>query len=85
MDREEQIRKALARLIDIDKTLEEAKKLYDERDALTLALRDLAFAETVHEGKRFTLCDNFAQKNVCYRMAFVRRWEVKIKEVKEAK
>lgn len=82
MDREEQIAQILTRLETIEMLIDSSKMLYKERDELTDLLRKLNFTEMTRDGKSFKLTDNFADKNTCYRMAFVRRWEIKIKEAK---
>lgn len=72
----------LKRLIDLTEALEARKALYEELEAVTLALQEQGFQHAVFEGKDITLVDNFAEKNVQWRMAAVRRFEAKIKEAK---
>jgi len=74
-----ELRDCLAKL---EKKIEDSKQLYAERDEITLYLVGLGFAAAQIEKLEFKLVDNFSDKNVCYRAAFVRRWEVKIKEAK---
>jgi len=70
----------------VEAQIEESKKLYEQRDQLTLALKEAGFTGPLeHEGKTYTLVNNFEATNVCYRAAFVRLWEVKIKAVKPPK
>lgn len=82
MEREEKIKIALARLEQIEKLIDESKKLYAERDLITMSLKQMEFTASQIGNKTFKLVDNFSDTNVCYRMAFTRRWEVKIKGAK---
>lgn len=74
---------ALARLGELEALIAESKKLYAERDLLTLQLRSMNFEYATQNGIEYRMVDNFSgEKNVCYRAAFVRRFEVTIKEIK---
>lgn len=53
-------------------TLEGYKKLYQRIDEITLALKDQDM-----EGTGLEVVDNFEQKNVVFRPAGVRRFELK--------
>ncbi len=76
------IEQTLTRLMELERLIEEHKALYAERDALTLLLVREGFKDAEYEGKTFVLTDTFADSNVGYRVAFVRRFEVKIKDKK---
>lgn len=78
----EDVRYLLSELKEIEKRIDESKVLYVKRDELTLQLQKLGFVKLEHEGVRYELTDNFASSNVAYRAAFVRRYELKIKELK---
>lgn len=74
----------LARLIVVAAEIAKVKKLYEEQDRLTLGLREAEFRSAEVDGILYTMTDNFADdKNVAYRIAFVRRFEVKTKVLKE--
>lgn len=79
----EDFRYLLGKLMEIEQRIEESKKLYEARDEVTLELLKQGFVTIEHEGVEFRLTDNFAEKNVAYRVAFVRRYEVKMKKLKE--
>lgn len=78
-ERDELIRAALSRLLEIEAEIKALKQIYAERDELTKLLCELEFSSLTYEGHIFALCDNFAEKNVAYRMAFIPRFEIKIK------
>jgi hypothetical protein len=62
------------------------KALYEQQDEIVLALKDLGFRETDYGDKSYTLIDNFAdRKNTAYRIAFVKRYELKVAKKKEGK
>lgn len=76
----------LRRLLELEALLRPAnyKALYAERDTLTLVLvlGGLVGTEFKYAGKKLTLIDNFADKNVAWTMTPVRRYEIKIEEEK---
>lgn len=80
-----EILRLLEALEQCEEKIEASKVLYAERDALTLRLRDLGLTSLEHGGKTYSLKDNFAKGNTAYRVAFIRHFEVVIKEVKEKK
>lgn len=82
MDNEQAIKLALIRISEIDEQLNRSKMLYKERDALITALIQMEWKELEFAGKQFKLIDNFATTNTCYRMAFIQRFSVQIKEKK---
>lgn len=71
----------LEKAISLGKQLEEMKKLYTEMDGVIHLLLKMGF--TTHKLNDFniTLKDNFAEKNVVFRPAGVRRFELKIDKV----
>lgn len=83
MDNEQAIKLALIRVAEIDEQLNKSKMLYKERDALIIALMQLNWKEIKFAGKHFQLIDNFEDTNTCYRMAFIQRFSVLIREVKK--
>jgi len=77
----------LENLLDITKELERLKALYVEYDELVLSLRRSCFVSAEQEGPSFVLQDNFLDKdgeerNTAHRVGFVKRFEIKIKELK---
>lgn len=72
----------LKRVIEIQKELDLRKELYAEMDRLTLELLAGNFSNAELEGLRLELVDNFADgKNVCFRPAGVKRWEITIESI----
>lgn len=78
----DQYKERLERIIDIQEELDVRKKLYDEYDKLVVALQADGFIEAIIDGKELKLVDNYAEKNVCWRMAAIKRYELKIKKAK---
>jgi len=72
----------LARVIELTRELEIRKALYDELDKLTLELKAEGFNHKIMLGLEITLKDNFESANVQWRMAAVRRYEIKVKKLK---
>jgi len=72
----------LARIIELTRELEIRKALYDELDKLTLELKAEGFNHKIMLGLEITLKDNFESANVQWRMAAVRRYEIKVKKLK---
>ncbi len=68
----------VARARSIRQQLDEVKPLYNELDQITLALMNAQEALRRH-GKQFgvELVDNFAEKNTAFRVAAIRRFELK--------
>lgn len=64
-------KKALA----IMRKLEATKKLYSQLEDVTLELERLGF----DHGTKLYLFDNFSEKNVCFRPAAIRRFELREK------
>jgi len=67
------------RIAEVKSSLEAVKPLYDELDELTAELQELAEVNqtlATNDGRFVTLIDNFADKNVVYRPAAVRRFDV---------
>ena len=56
----------------LTRVLEERKVLYQRLDQLTLLLQNEDLSET-----GWAIIDNFAEKNVAFRIATVRRFELK--------
>ena len=78
----------LKRALEIKTILDAQKPLYDELEAITLELVDTGLlVETgipvMVEGCYFTVVDNFAVKNVVWKPAAVRRFELKIQTEEE--
>lgn len=71
---EEQLREALR----IQAEIKLAKKLYEELDAVIEKLRAGGFSEGEIDGQILRLEDNFADTNTQWRMAAVKRWELKV-------
>lgn len=82
---DDEVRVLLAVLEGIDEKIEASKPLYAERDTVTLRLRALGFSELTMNGKEYRMKHNFEKGNTAYRVAFVREYEVVIKELKEKK
>jgi hypothetical protein len=72
----------LTRLIDICKLLEERKVLYAEYDTIVVELASEGFASALVDDMVLELKDNFANGNVGWTSAAVKRFEVTI-EAKE--
>ncbi len=71
--------KILERLTQVKAAIDLTKKLYDEQDMLTAQLKELigTDVEVSHGDTIFSIVDNFASKNVVFRPAAVRRFELK--------
>lgn len=70
----------IKRLAEIESTLQLLKKLYAERDQLTLQLKErIDIGREVTEGDYiFSIVDNFANNNVIFRPTAMRRFELKV-------
>jgi len=67
------------RIIENEAKLAVAKAAYAERDALAEQAVAMGFKEhKTADGTVIVMVDNFAEKNVCFRPAAVRRFELKI-------
>lgn len=79
------------RLLLVNTLLEERKLLYAEQDELIMKLKDQLTEVLIEpqdpEQKPFILAlvDNFAESNVGWTQAAVKRWCMKIKKYKETK
>ena len=89
--KDQDTKKLINDLIKIKKELQSVKRLYDLEDKITMELQRRGFtgAEKT-DGTILTLKDNFKDKegqprNTGFRVAFVKRFEVIIKEPKEPK
>lgn len=73
----------IKRLAEIESTLTLMKKLYEEKEQLTLALNSMIGVgkEVQHGDYLFTVVDSFAEKNVVFRPAAVRRFDLAIDSV----
>lgn len=73
-----EIGKLVNRARSIRQQLDEVKPLYNELDQITLALMNAQAIVRKH-GDRFgvELVDNFADKNTAFRVAAIRRFELK--------
>lgn len=72
----------LARIIQLQKHIEEMKAMYTELDMLTMQLQAEGFKDAEFEGLVISLVDNFLSANTCFRPAGVKRFEIKTKKVK---
>ena len=79
------IKIALEQAVRLRSKIEDAKALYAELDEVVAELRKLGFKSGMCEWNNFTyeIRDNFAETNVAFRPAAVRRFE--LVEVKEKK
>jgi len=75
--------KIIERLATIEMTLNAVKSLYNEKDSLTLELKDLmgVGVELTHGDAIIKVVDNFAEKNTVFRTAGVKRFELEIDSV----
>lgn len=78
----DEVRVLLAVLEETERKIEASKILYAERDQVTLRLRALGFTSLELNGKEFRMKHNYEKGNTAYRVAFVREYEVVIKEKK---
>jgi hypothetical protein len=81
MENEVKLKRALSLLAEI----ELRKKLYEELDALVLELRTDGFVSGVCDGLELELKDNFADTNTQWRMAAVKRYELKVTDPNKPK
>lgn len=65
--------------------IEERKALYEELDLVVQELREAGFESAAWNGLDVVLKDNFAESNVAFRPAAVRRYELTAKVPKKAK
>lgn len=70
----------IKRLAEVESTLQLLKKLYEEKEQLTLQLMErVGLGTEVTEGDYiFSVVDNFATKNAVFRPAAVRRFELEV-------
>lgn len=74
------------RLIQIDQILDDCKPLYEEKDNITLQLRELVGVGNDHSiflpgtENVVTVVDNFADKNCVFRPAAFRQFEAKVED-----
>lgn len=69
--KKELVAEKLKRIAQIEKKLDGNKNLYSELDQLTFDLKDENLAE-----HGFQCVDNFSEKNVQFKVAAVRRFEI---------
>lgn len=89
MSQNNKIKEKLGEVVRITEELERRKALYEELDNLTLELREAGFTAGDYdtgcgEILSITLVDNFAEKNTQFRMAALRRYEIKVKPARAA-
>lgn len=70
----------LKRAVDIQKQLDAVKKLYGEMDEITTQLVEGGFEMSELEQHKIMLVDNFKTKNTVFKVAGVKRFELKIEE-----
>lgn len=68
----------LDQLLDVEAQLIEAKRLYSLRDVLLDQLLKKNFKCLVYKGRNFQIVDNFSDRNVAFKTAGVKRFELKI-------
>lgn len=73
----------LARLAEVQSALDLMKKLYEEKEALTMQLKELVPVgqEVSHGDYIFSVVDNFAEKNTVFRPAAVKRFDLEVDSV----
>lgn len=74
----------LAKVLSLIRELDMRKALYAELDALVLELQAGGFKTADLEGMRVELVDNFAESNVCFRPAGVKRYEITSEPIERA-
>lgn len=81
--KEQEVQGIAKRLSDIETALQTMKGLYEEKDRLTAQLMELVGpnTEVIYGDRIFKVIDNFASKNVVFRMAAVRRYELQVDSV----
>ncbi len=72
-------RKLIERALKIQQKLEENKPLYKELDEIVLNLASQGFSHDTLENLEIELVDNFADKNTCFKVAGVKRFDLKVK------
>jgi hypothetical protein len=74
------IEQILKRLSEVESTIQLLKQLYDEKERLTLQLMEkVGVGQEVQEGDYlFKVVDNFASKNVMFKSAAVRRFDLEV-------
>lgn len=77
-----QTKQILGRILEIQKELDVRKALYDEYDMLTVQLQAEGFEHAEFDGFVMDLVDNFTKSNTVFRVAGVKRFEMKIKAAK---
>ncbi len=73
-------KKMIERVVEITAQLAEVKPLYKELDELTITLKDTKKDSFQTKDYSLVLVDNFAGKNTNYRVAAVKRFELKIEK-----
>lgn len=72
-------RQLIERALKIQQKLEENKPLYQELDEIVLKLANDGFTHDTIDNVEVELVDNFATKNTCFKVAGVKRYDLKIK------
>lgn len=73
----------LARLAEVQSALDLMKKLYEEKEVLTMQLKELVPVgqEVSHGDYIFSVVDNFAEKNTVFRPAAVKRFDLEVDSI----
>jgi hypothetical protein len=72
-------KKLIERALKIQQSLEQNKPLYQELDEIVLKLANEGFTSDKFENVEVEIVDNFASKNTCFKVAGVKRFELKVK------
>lgn len=78
MANKKNLTKLIERAIEIQAILEDVKSLYRELDDITLALIENDIFHASHKGYEISVVDNFAIKNTVFRIARVKRYDLKV-------
>lgn len=73
-----EIKKLVERAEEISLMLEAAKPLYKELDAITMALVGEGITSYNENGLQMLIVDNFVKQNTCFKVAGVKRFEMKL-------
>lgn len=72
-------RKLIERALKIQQQLEENKPLYKEFDQIVMKLASEGFTHDTLDNLEIEVVDNFADKNTSYKVAAVKRFDLKVK------
>jgi hypothetical protein len=75
------IEKLAARAVEIEIATTALKQLYRELDDITMELIEMGISSALVGGYQITIADNFAEKNTAFRIARIKRFDLKVDKI----